>query len=371
VAEERPVRRFLRRVVSFGLGEPAPEPMDLREGIWGSALAGLVREKLTGIAVAALQNGALRLSDEEAAQLLDRHQTVMRHALTLERRLLRLARAFEDEGLELIVLKGPAVAHTMYPDPSWRPFGDLDILVRSGDWRRACSLLSELGYRRKFPEPRPGFVERFGHTAAHVADDGLEVDLHRRLVGGPFGLWMEPEELFDHTEVFELGGRVLRRLDDTALLMHAFVHASLGHRPPLLLSLRDIAQVASGGAIDRARLEDWGRRWKLAVVYRHASHQVSRTLGARVPEALAPGPDGKPLRRERRALEAYTTVRRNRGGKALSSLRAIRGFRDKAAYVSGLLFPGREFLEVRSAGSRRPTRAGRWLMLVRQLRHRP
>ncbi|HEX6207427.1 MAG TPA: nucleotidyltransferase family protein [Actinomycetota bacterium] len=364
MADWRPVEPFLRELASFGVPGGPSDPLAVPDGGWPRALSGLVRERLTGIAAAALKEGALKLSEEEEAELLDRQQEAMCHALALERELLRLARAFADAGVELIVLKGPAVAHTIYPDPSWRPFGDLDVLVRTADWRRACSLLPELGYRRRFPEPRPGFVERFGHTAAHQGPAGLEVDLHRTLVGGPFGLWMDPDELFDSTETFELGGRTLRRLDDTALLMHAFVHAALGHRPPLLLPLRDVAQAASSG-VDRARLADWGRRWRLSVVYRHASRVLSESVGVRLPEGLAPGTEERPSRRERRALDAYTTARRDRGGKSLGSLRAIRGLRAKAAYLIALLFPSREFLQSRSSEGGPTSYRRRWATPLR------
>lgn len=358
--DEHPVAPFLRAVASYGLGGRT-DPIAVPEGMWRRALSGLSWEKLTGLAAAALEAGDLSLSDEEAGELLERQEASMLHALTLERETVRLADACEDAGIDLIVLKGPALAHTAYPDPSWRPFGDLDVLVRSRDWRPACSLLPELGYRRKFPEPRPGFVERFGHTAAHVGEGDLEIDLHRTLVGGPFGLWMDPEELFHHTEPFELGGRKLLRLDDTALLMHACVHASLGYGHPLMLPLRDVGQVAEG-EVDRDRLADWGMRWRLAVVYEHASRAASATLGA-------PGvwPAGSPARRrDRRALEAYTK-RRQVGGKTLGSLGAIPGIRGKAAYAAALLFPSREFLRSRAEGAGRASYRRRWATPLRWL----
>src|SRR5437879_3101885 len=83
----------------------------------------------------------------------------------------------------------------------------------------------ELGFTRPRPEPRPGFSERFGKAATHRGVDGLELDLHRTLVVGPFGLWLEPDELFEHAILFHLWGRELRRLDDTALVLHACLNA--------------------------------------------------------------------------------------------------------------------------------------------------
>src|SRR6185295_18812816 len=151
--------------------------------------------------------------------------------------------ALRDAGIGSVVLKGPAVAHVAYPDPSWRPFGDIDVLVPAGRFDDACDVLAALGYHRSFVDPRTGFAARFGKGAAHVGADGLEVDLHRLLADGPFGFWVDHDVILGATAAFELAGRRLARLDDSAILLHACLHAVLGGRNPTLLQLRDVAQL--------------------------------------------------------------------------------------------------------------------------------
>ena len=51
-------------------------------------------------------------------------------------------------------------------------------------------------------------------------------------------------------------------------------------------------------------------------------------------------------RRERRALEAYTTERRSRGGRMLASVRAVPGLRLKLFFISALAFPSRELVMI-------------------------
>lgn len=74
------------------------------------------------------------------------------------------------------------------------------------------------------------------------------------MAAGPFGQWMEPEELFGRARQFELAARTLRRPDHTALLLHACVHPSLGWEPPEL-PIRDVAQVATAPDVGWAELE--------------------------------------------------------------------------------------------------------------------
>ena len=352
-----------RHVAGFGLpgGVGDQDLRSFNEVEWRVLLGMVARQRLSGLAMAAAEAGQLDLADWQFQGLLELQRDAMIRALELERTLFSLAGTFEGAGLDMVVLKGPALAHTLYPNAAWRPFGDLDLLVRTEDWDEACGLLSGSGFHRRYTEPRPGFSKRFGHTAQHVRDDGLEVDLHRTLVSGPFGLWIEPRVLFEHTDTFRLGGKAFRRLDDSALFLHACVHASLGHRPPLLLPLRDVVQTVIAGKVDMSTIADLSTRWRLGAVVQHACTTAWETLGVRVSMGSLIEPSRRSDRRERRALEAYTTERRSRGGRMLASVRAIPGLRSKLFFISALVFPSREFVDDRARGTGRASYLKRWL----------
>jgi hypothetical protein len=259
-----------RRIAAFRLvpGREDGDPITIPERSWPLARGALVGEGLTGLAVAAVGAGVLRLESNQVSDLLGDHRDAMLLCLSLERELLRVCSALHDAGIGALVLKGPALAHTRYPQASWRSFRDIDLLVRSADWARACNILHSLGFPRVLPEPRHGFDLRFGKAAVHRSEVGLEIDLHRTLVLGPFGLWMKPEELFELTADFPLGGLMLSRLDDSGLLLNAAVHAALGWSPPLLMPLRDVAQIAWSGNVDWDAVHAWVSRWRLQTVPR-------------------------------------------------------------------------------------------------------
>jgi Uncharacterised nucleotidyltransferase len=358
------------RIAAFGLLEDV-EPVDARDHDLRRLASTLTSHRLTGLAWAAAEGGGLLLTEEQRKDLLDRHQGAMFAALNIERKLLRTADRLEQAGIRPVVLKGPALAHTLYPDPALRAFGDLDLLVRTEDWRETCDVLADSGYRRGLPEPHAGFDERFGKAAVHRNGDGIELDLHRTLVLGPFGLWLHPDELFEHAVPFTLGGRTLLRLDDADRLIHACLHASLGTLPDQLWTVRDVAQTALDSDLDWALVEDRARRWRVGAVVHHALGRASELLDVPLPQEADRLKEYRPSRGERRALETFLTERRDRGGTALSTLRAIPGIRGKAAYVRALLFPDRDFLVARAQHGtyvRRWRTPFRWLVPRRKVR---
>jgi hypothetical protein len=344
--------RLLARVAAVALPEGAGNgrPVEIPERLWPQVFRGITRQRIIGLAVAGVRGGVLRLSRDHERRLFERHRNAMLLVVSLERRLLEVVDALQTAGAAAVALKGAAVAHTFYPNPSLRTYGDVDVLVRTDDWALACSALGDLGFRRILPEPRPRFDQRFGKGAAFVDPEGVEIDLHRTLALGAFGLWIDPAELFEGTSELRLGGKVLRRLDDTLSLLHVGVHASIGRPRPLLMPLRDVVQVAWAGEIDWDRLRALAERWRLSVPIGHALQTAAEVLEARIPEGAARLSSARSGRLERRVFTAYTTERAARGGIALSTLWGIRGLSGKAAYLRALLLPDREFLEARSGG---------------------
>jgi hypothetical protein len=368
---EAAVDAAIRSIAAFGLSTPrSPDPSGVPEEHWQGLLARIRFERLSGLAVESATRGWLRLDEPTFEALLSHHRESMAWCLQIEKKLLGLADGFDAEGVRFAVLKGASVAHAVYPDTSLRSFGDLDILVASADYDRACEVLRRLGHVRQQPEPRAGFDSRFGKASVHVhPSDRIEVDLHRTLVLGPFGLWMRSEELLESAATFELGGRQMPRLDDTGLLLNTAMHAALGWWPPRLVPLRDVVQVTRFGAVEWSALERWCRAWHLTAVLDRAFSAASELLGVERPEELDRIARSVP-RSELRALRQYEGRRREAGGTALATMRAIPGVRSKAAYVGALTFPGEKFLAARTSPGRRPSYLRRLAVPARWMRSR-
>ncbi len=64
----------------------------------------------------------------------------------LERQLAEVLPAFEREGVRVLLLKGPALARSVYPDTVLRHGSDIDLLVLPDQMARSRVILESLGY---------------------------------------------------------------------------------------------------------------------------------------------------------------------------------------------------------------------------------
>src|SRR6185503_12220500 len=88
--------------------------------------------------------------------------------LAQDREHARALAALVAAGVETIVLKGPVLARTVYPERSMRGYADLDVLVRQERWLDAHRALLGLGYTcvqdLSGPPPKVAEHKAYYHT---------------------------------------------------------------------------------------------------------------------------------------------------------------------------------------------------------------
>jgi hypothetical protein len=326
------------------------------DGEWAELVRHVVSERLEGHLASAVADGSLPASDSQAAEAFARHIEVMALALALESTLLEAADLLASAGVECRVLKGSAAAHLDYPDPSLRAFGDVDLLVRSDAFDAAGAALEAADFRRRTPQPRAGFDRRFGKGAVLTAPNGLQIDLHRTFVAGPFGIAVDLDELWRRSVPFAVGGRQLEALGAEERFLNACYHVVLGDVPPKLVPQRDIAQMLQNRTLDFDRVRTLSAHWQSDVVVAYALRMVWDTFALGDVTAISEWARSyRPSSRELGYLAAYTGPHSTYVTKSLAGVRTIHGVRLKVAYLIALGLPSRRYLRERGT-----TATARW-----------
>jgi hypothetical protein len=213
-------------------------------------------------------------------------------------------------------------------------------------------VLSSNGFQRDLPERRSHFDERFTKEATMKGPRARELDVHRTLTAGAFGLALDLDDLWSHSSNLQLGGVTLTALDPDRRLLNACYAAVLGDPEPRLVQLRDIGLLLTGSQVDQREVRSVARRWHgeavLAAGIRAAAEALDAGDWPLVDWARSYQPDGW----SRRALNAY----RSRGGTntrvLLSGAAAPMPLALRVAYLRGLIQPSKEYRRARNTAGR-------------------
>jgi len=304
--------------------------------------------RLVGALAEAAFHGAFLLSDEQLALLADYHAGAQSHVLELERALGKVAAVFDAAGVETRVLKGLALARTIYDDPSWRVASDLDLLVPSASFDMAVAMATAshgLDGTQNVVELRPGFDAEFGKEALIRLGD-LELDLHRTFVAGPFGHTIDLDELFADSTTFTVAGRTHHTLSPHFQLLHACYNTALGDYPVRLCAVRDLLLCHRRLDADLGAVIETARRWGGLAVVQRAGELIVDAVGPTIAGELRRLAELDVPRRERWLLRAYLTPARSYS-RPLASLAVIPGVRARLRYLRAIAVPSRHYLRSR------------------------
>lgn len=340
----------VRFVAGEGLPRRTPVRLDgpLAAAQFDEVLASVRAQRIPGHLAAAIRTGTVPATDDQRDRSDAAWEEALRGDLVLERALLQSTARLDAAGIAHRTLKGPAVARTVYPDPALRSFGDVDVLVPGASYDRALAVLTAAGGTPAFREPRPGFTARFGKGVSVRLPDGLDVDLHRSLGAGPFGLAVVTDELFDGDRAVTVGARRLPVLSALHQWLHACYHVALSPRPPRWTSLRDVAELTVRCPPHVDEVDDVTRRWRSGIVVTEALRLTEAGLGVTLDGPLRAWATARtPDAFERRSLRSYRGAHASYAMQAVVGLWALRSTRDRTDYARALLWPDRSYLDER------------------------
>ena len=222
----------------------------------------------------------------------------------LQADLGQILRAFAEDGIETMVLKGGVLAEAVYGNPALRWMADLDLLVRENDICLADRRLRSLGWT-----PLEG---QYSHHLPPYAREGSRgvVELHRHVMYGP-QFFKEIEELWRRARPIRVAGEDALALCPEDLLLHLCVHASYGgHRQMNGLALHSAYDIARAVRQYREEL-DWraviGRAdaYGMADFVYWALYSAWDVCGAPVPKEVLTDFEALCSDLQRRILEIY------------------------------------------------------------------
>lgn len=209
--------------------------------------------------------------------------------------LLEMSRflpALESDGHHPVVLKGAALAETIYRKRGERIFSDLDILVEGSDVAGATATLGRFGYEPAKTSRPPDFYARHHFHRVLVNPSGITVEIHWDLSTPGDYVRFDLEALRRRAATVDAEGIPIRVLSPPDQLLHA---ASQALREGFndLKRVVDAGLLLESGAASDVDLADRARRQGLGTaiwtLLRLVEWVTGREVAAELRDAVAPG----------------------------------------------------------------------------------
>ena len=276
--------------------------------------------------------------------------------LYLAHQLGQALAALNAAGVPVLLLKGAALAHTLYAHPAGRPFRDLDLLIRPGQTTAAFATLRQLGYTPHHPEPHPGVTRQFENEMLWQRPGPIVtyLDLHWQLLDSPHYQARLDSTWLWQTAVTSTPASLpfaLRHLGPEAQLLHLCAHLLLHHGGQELLWRNDIAAhlYHTQATLDWDLLLRQAARSDLLLPLQTLLPDLAAQWAAPVPAGVLaqlatcqPTPAEQRIFRWRRQANARPVLQR-----FWYDLASMPGWRPRLRYALVHLFPGRDYMRQR------------------------
>ncbi|HTU12073.1 MAG TPA: nucleotidyltransferase family protein [Allosphingosinicella sp.] len=160
-----------------------------------------------------------------------------------DRFAIEVLRDFADRGIDTIVTKGLALAHSVFPDPSLRPMSDVDLLVAPASAESAVAGLQALGFKTLGGRAALPII---GNAVHLHREGGQQIDLHIApftdvaSVRAQSWIWSAAIPL-------QVGDVSTLRACDSDMLLHVIVHGLRANPVPPLRWVADAAMIMRRG----------------------------------------------------------------------------------------------------------------------------
>jgi hypothetical protein len=144
----------------------------------------------------------------------------------VDRAASRVLDVFEEAGIDLLVLKGPAHAAWLYDESDPRGYADIDILVAPAELARGGAALEAADFALQFDQATDPDLWTEAHAQTWRGNGPTTVDLHWRVPGVELAPEVAWPRLWETRSPLTLAGREAAMLSEVARTVHLATHVA-------------------------------------------------------------------------------------------------------------------------------------------------
>jgi hypothetical protein len=202
--------------------------------------------------------------------------------------LEQMSADFAEANIPIVLLKGAALAETVYGGRDRRTMSDVDLWLRQSDVERACRIMGRLGFYTAEKEERPLVLQMMSAGEIQFFRKGWQHSLAEFHMSPFSGWWLNRTTAIDGEPVWSRkeplnGWASVYQLAAEDTLIHVAVHMTVNHQCGFwaVRSLLDLALTASKRTINWETVAERAKQWRVANAVWLALQLLQQLFGVR------------------------------------------------------------------------------------------
>jgi len=289
------------------------------------------------------------LTKENLADLKQQNINIVMHNMRMTAELIRIMKLLEENSIEALAFKGPALAQIAYGDITLRQYGDLDILIHADSLLHSIELLKNSGYVATFPLTKSQdkvFIKISHDYLLSNKINNILVELHWRLASDEFMVDLHTINFFSNTTTIKIQNYQVRTFATEELILYLSVHGAKHHWERLEWLL-DIALIIEKQTIDWKKLIQLTSQSKLEKITFSTLYLCQTIFGIKLPTNVTTLLDDSKILAFSKKLETHFYAHFNDPIEETVKMRTIwviqyqllSGFKNKMLFITSFLKP--------------------------------
>ncbi|HEX9756198.1 MAG TPA: nucleotidyltransferase family protein [Nitrospiria bacterium] len=206
--------------------------------------------------------------------------------LRIQNELVTILKAFQEIGIEVLLLKGLALIETVYQNLGLRPMSDMDLLVRKEAIPEVRICMEGMGYRQNLKWYGLQAIDDHHLTFYSLKGNTVPIEIHWTIGMNSDLFPIEDSEMMEKVNVINLGGVRTRILSPEDSLIHLCFHMAYHHHCALgLMGLCDISETIHRfkGILDWSRVLRFAKQNRIGPQIYIALSLANRLQGTKIP----------------------------------------------------------------------------------------
>ena len=258
-------------------------------------------------------------------------------------------------GVTVMLLKGAALAETVYGNAALRPMIDLDLLLPAAEVGLAQTVLASSDYAMQISDPWPGFSQRYRNSLAYQRPSGgkhpFRVGLHWALLDIPHYERIPMADWFGRAQPVHIADAQALVPAAEDHLVYMCGHLALHHQyDPALFRYYDLAMLIhhTGDGLDWDGVVQRAVDWRLVIPLQRTLARLEELWPGTVPAGVAQEvAELQPTRAERCIHNWVVDRRRTPTSDTLLSLVTMPGLARRVRFLLEVVFPGPAYMRQR------------------------